>query len=82
MTKNLITKTQNEKGYTYKTNYQTRNDKRNFKYALIQRYGNGDNKIWKLCNDARQMEQEFNIWYIRHAIAVEIETGRILWEKK
>ena len=77
----MITKTQNEKGFTSKTNYQVRNDKRDFKYALLAEGTNGAHKIWKLCNDARQMEREFNQWYISHAIAVEIETGRVLLEK-
>lgn len=77
----LITKTATEKGYAYKTNFMTRNDKRDFKYALLHVLGNGNNRIWKLCNDAKQMEREFNTWYMSHAIAVEIESGKILWEK-
>ena len=77
----VITKTKTENGYTYKTNHYTRNDKRDFKYALLQVLREGKIGIIKLANSESQMRTHVNRWWYSHAIAVEIESGKVLWEK-
>lgn len=77
----MISKTKTETGYSYTTSHQTRNDKRDFKYALV-RVVNGKNLIEKLANDVNQLVSHANRFWFSHAIAVDIETKRILWEKK
>ena len=77
----MITKTKTENGYSYKTNHYTRNDKRDFKYALLQVLKEGKIGIIKLANSESQMRAHVNRWWYSHAIAVEIESGKVLWEK-
>lgn len=77
----MITKIQNEKGFSYQTNYMVRNDKRDFKYGLIQVLQGGRHNIIKLANSESQMRSFVERWWYSHAIAVEIETGKVLWEK-
>lgn len=74
----LIVKDFENNRYTYRTECDKRNDKRLFKYALIH---GSSKRIIKLCNNAKQMEQEVNRWYYSHTIAIEIDTNKILWEK-
>ena len=68
-------------GFIFKTNAQTRVSKKDFKFALLREI-NGKWFIFSLANSTARFNSALKNFYISHAVALETETGKVLFEHR